>query len=135
MKICQIAWVRLVTTKQVEELRSAIESGCSIAGAARRIGIPRSTAQWWVKEKFGIYGLRRGRPAGQKWPYHSYRVYRRKTGRMVASGTAEQCAKQLCITVKYFYSLVGDARRGENGYIVETEEMADKMERYRKVDA
>jgi len=41
-----------------------------------------------------------------------YRIYDKETGKLLASGTAEECAEVMCITPHSLYSLVSKTRSG-----------------------
>lgn len=108
-----------MTINQRNALRAAAEAGCNLTMTARRLGISRSAAWWWVKKVWGLPTQPRGRPKGQQWPYNTYRFTRRTDGTCAAYGSARECAAQLGVTTKYLYILASNARKGLTPYTVE----------------
>lgn len=75
---------------------------------------------------------RTAKPSYEKNPMRTYTIYLKKNDRILASGTAEECANQMERSVGAFRSLVSRANRGKTKryeiyiYDVDEEEMEEE---------
>ena len=84
---------------------------------AEMVGISYSTARYYRK-RMGLEPVRKWRREKRVL----YLVRLKKTGKIIAHGTAEECADALGVQHEYFHKMLCRVRSGENGkYIVESE--------------
>lgn len=73
------------------------------------LNAPYSTVAEYLRQ------MRKDKFVRSKYPPKKYyAIYLRKTDELVCSGSAEECAKELGVSMKAFYSLVGRATTGRS---------------------
>jgi len=113
-----------MTTLQLAELKDLNAAGFSDNEIAVKLGITRETVIR-CRKKLSLPAVKDAYPHNQA----CYKVYDAKTGKLLASGTSYQVAKQLELSsVDSFYSVSYNVRCGKNRkYRIEKYPMKDDV--------
>ena len=113
-----------MTTLQLAELKDLNAAGFSDNEIAAKLGITRETVIRYRK-KLGLPAVSEPVSSNQA----CFKVYDAKTGKLLASGTSYQVAKQLELSsVDSFYSISHNVRMGKNRkYRIEKYAMKDDV--------